>query len=101
MTVGPSEFSHLLPEKMTALESMGRANDFGAVLKDIVSGNLPENIALHLLLDVGTFLKEITCHSMRYSQTSKDFRLAVSTFFKHDHGRLGPNTDVVKTIDMD
>ena len=51
MTVGPSEFSHLLPEKMTALESMGRANDFGAVLKAIVSGNLPDNIALHLLLD--------------------------------------------------
>ena len=55
---------------MTALESMGRANDFGAVLKAIVSGNLLDNVALHLLLDVGTFLKQSTCHSMRYSQTS-------------------------------
>ena len=65
-----SEFSHLLLEIMTALESMGRANDFGAVLKAIVSGNLLDNVALHLLLDVGTFLKQSTCHSMRYSQTS-------------------------------
>ena len=42
-----SEFSHLLPEVMTALESMGRAEDFGAVLKVIVSGNLLDNVALH------------------------------------------------------
>ena len=86
---------------MTALESMGRANDFGAVLKASVSGNLLDNMALHLLLDVGTFLKQSTCHSMRYSQTSKDFWLAVSKIFKHDHGRLGPDTNVVKTIDID
>ena len=31
-------FSHLLHEIMTALESMARADDFGAVLKAIVSG---------------------------------------------------------------
>ena len=47
-----SEFSHLLPEVMTALKSMGRADDFGAVLKAIVSGNLLDNITLHLLLNV-------------------------------------------------
>ena len=58
---------------MTALESMGRAEDFGAVLKVIVSGNLLDNVALHLLLDVGTLLKQSTSHSMRYSQTSKNF----------------------------
>ena len=45
-----SEFSHLLPEVMTALESMTRADDFGPVLKAIVIGNLLDNIALHLLL---------------------------------------------------
>ena len=67
---------------MTALEFMGRADDFGAVLKAIVSGDLLDNIALHLLLDVGTFLKQSTCHRMRYSQTSKDFWLAVSKLFK-------------------
>ena len=59
-----SEFSHLLPEVMTALESMWRAEDFGSVVKSIASGNLLDNIALHLLLDVGTFLKQSTCHSM-------------------------------------
>ena len=68
---------------MAALESMGKADVFGAVLKAIVSGILLDNIALHLLLDVGTFSKQSTCHSMRYSQTSK----AVSKLFNHDHGR--------------
>ena len=63
---------------MTALESMTRADDFGPVLKAIVIGNLLDNIALHLLLDVGSFSKQSTCHSMRCGQTSKDFWLAVT-----------------------
>ena len=69
-------------EVMTAFESMEVADDFGAVLKAFVSGNLLDNIALLLLLDVVTLLMQSTCHSMRYSQTSKDFWLEVSKLFK-------------------
>ena len=96
-----SEFRHLLPKVMTVLESMNRAGVFGAVLKAIVFDNVLDNIALHLLLAVGTFLKQSTCHGMRYRQTSKHFWLAVSKLFNHDHGRLGLNTNVVKTINME
>ena len=50
------------------------------MLKVIVSGNLLDNVALHILLDVGTLLKQSTCHSMRYSQTSKDLAGSIETF---------------------
>jgi len=63
----------ILPDVVHTLNNMGRADDFGSVLQAIANGKIQNNIALHLLLDVGQFLRQDTPQSMRYNQTSLDF----------------------------
>ena len=72
----------IIPEVMDIMKSEGRDEDFCAVLEGIMSGTLTQNIALHFLLDVGQFLRQPSVHSMRYSETSKKFWLAISKLFK-------------------
>ena len=63
----------ILPDVVHSLNDMGQADDFSSVLQAIAKGKIQNNIALHLLLDVGQLLRQDTPHSMRYNQTSLDF----------------------------
>jgi hypothetical protein len=65
---------------VSALQSVGRCDDFISVLQSISNGKLDiRNLALRLLLDVGKFLN---CNQMRYSQTSIYFWLLIQKLFK-------------------
>ena len=60
--------------------NMDHADDFISVLNSL-SKIIEHNIAHHLLLDVGEFLRQIyyiTVTTMRYDQTSKYFWLLVN-----------------------
>ena len=73
----------LLPDVLKALKAIGRCDDFISVIESVASGKLDiRNMALHLLLDVGRFLKCQCRSNMRYSQTSLDFWLIVQKLFK-------------------
>jgi hypothetical protein len=72
-----------LPQLIEKLKTIGRSEDFFNVVEAIVIGKLRlENIALHLLLDIGLFLSVESSSEMRYSQTSIDFWLVVQKLFK-------------------
>ena len=45
----------LIPSVRDAVKNMGRLEDFIALLQAITNGYLGDNIAFHLLLDVGNF----------------------------------------------
>ena len=78
-----SRLLQCLPQLLEKLKTIGRSEDFLHVIESIVLGKLRlENIALHLLLDVGHFLSVGSSSEMRYSQTSIDFWLVVQKLFK-------------------
>ena len=74
---GPSEITSdmadIFADVIRVMKEIGRTEDFIGALTNIANGKLRGNIALHLLLDVGQFLRQETLHSMRYSNISKDF----------------------------
>ena len=78
-----SKSSNILEDVLNVMASIGREDDFLSILHSLVSGELsPDNIALHLLLDVGQFLRQPKVNCMRYSNVSKDFWLIVMKMFK-------------------
>ena len=65
------------------LKMDGRGEDFMAVLSSLSNGTLhPSNIALHLLLDIGNLLSQVSCRHIRYNKTSLDFWAIVHGLFK-------------------
>ena len=72
------KLGQILPDVMTQLNAMGRSEDFGSILEAIGTGKLCDNIALHLLLDVGRFFRQETAYSMHYRKTTLDFWTLVS-----------------------
>lgn len=55
-------------------EETGRGDDFKAVLRAFSNGTLnPQNIAVHLLLDIGNLLSSSSFKNVRYSDTTLDF----------------------------
>ena len=76
------ELNKLLPDVISALKEMGREQDFVSVLRNIADRKITRNVALHLLLDVGQFLRQETVHGMRYSEVTKDFWTLVQKMFK-------------------
>lgn len=78
-----SELYELIPHVIDRLLAIGRLDDFVAVLRALNRGHLEQNIALHLLLDVGKFYSQDGGISqMRYSQDTMDFWATVSKLFK-------------------
>jgi hypothetical protein len=70
------EITKMLPTipVLPIMETIDRHHDFISVLKSLVEGTLDvKNVALHLLLDIGKFLRQNTLTNMRYHQTSLDF----------------------------
>ena len=67
----------------TFLEKLGqRGQDFLSLINAVSDGRLPvDNIALHLLLDIGQFFRQKTVHSMRYSTVSLHYWLLVDKLF--------------------
>ena len=83
--IGDSDYKtliKLIPRVISVLKEMQRSEDFISVLESIAPKKLQGNIALHLLLDVGQFLRQDTVHSMRYSETTKEFWTLVHKMFK-------------------
>ncbi len=65
------------------VKSNGRGSDFMSVLMALADGTLdPKNIALHLLLDIGSILSEKSLSSVRYNKTTMDFWTLVYRMFK-------------------
>ena len=61
---------------------MGRLNDFVSLLRAIVNDKLCDNIALHLLLNVGAFYGQTNISQVRYSKDSLSFWMTVQKLFK-------------------
>ena len=58
-------------------------DDFVAVLKAIWNKNLSvKNITLHLLLDIGQFLRQNTVYNIRYHLTTLNYRTVFNKLFK-------------------
>ena len=67
---------------MSAMKETGRPDDLVSLLKGITEKRLPsENIALHLVLDIGQFLSLQTTSCMRYSNVSLTFWTLVQKLF--------------------
>lgn len=63
-----SKVAEIMPVVLAKLNSIGRVGDFVAILELLATGKLnPQNMALHLLLDVGKYLKTESVCEMRYS----------------------------------
>ena len=81
------QIKQLVPTVMETLKESGQVEDFVSVLHGIQSGALSHNISLHLLLDIGQYLRkqaQSSTHSMRYSAVSIKFWLLVQKLF---HGK--------------
>lgn len=64
-------------------EETGRGDDFKAVLRALSNGTLnPQNIAVHLLLDIGNLLSSSSFKNVRYSDTTLDFWAVVYKMFR-------------------
>lgn len=67
------QLAKIVPDVVNVLNDLGRSDDFGSVLKAIGNGQIKDNIALHLLLDIGQYLRHDSSKHMRYSKTTIDF----------------------------
>ena len=61
----------IIPSFIKALQTTGRAYDFIPILHAIADHKLDNNIACHLLIDIGNFLRPETVYSARYSEVTK------------------------------
>ena len=67
---------------MEVIKDSGREHDFLEVLEGLASGTLdPQNIALQLLLDIGSFLAAETVNKVRYSTLTLNFWTLVKKLF--------------------
>lgn len=76
------ELYELISEAIPILQENNIIEDFIAVVKCICSGQLIDNITLHLLFDVANFFSNPTASSMRHSEKSMAFWLTVKKLFK-------------------
>lgn len=76
------ELYELVSEAIPILQENNIIEDFIAVVKCLCSGQLIDNITLHLLFDVANFFSNPTASSMRYSEKSMAFWLTVKKPFK-------------------
>ena len=60
---------------------LGRLEDFLSVLINIGNGTLLDNIALHLLLDVGCFYRNNFITRIRYTEESLSFWALIQIAF--------------------
>ena len=77
-----SDIYQLLSGVISQLQDMERLGDFKALLHAIQAGHLRDDIAFHLLLDVGKFYDQSCIKRMRYDQQTIEFWLTVSKLFK-------------------
>ena len=72
-----SELIKLMPQVLEVLKAQGRDDDFMSAIKGLANGTLSvDNMPLHLLLDVGQYVRESendNIGAMRYSKTSVDY----------------------------
>ena len=80
----------LIPGVIEILKRLGKVDDFISVLKSIADGTLDVNIAMHLLLDVGGFLRQQTVYSMRYHDVTREFWTLVLKLFRGKGIRFFP-----------
>ena len=75
--------SAIINKVLNILEISGRKNDFIAVLNNLADGTLAiDNIAFHLLLDIGNFLSSQSVNNVRYNDVTLDFWCLVHKLFK-------------------
>ena len=80
-------------------EDVGRGEDFLSVLRASANGTLvPQNIAVHLLLDIGHMLSQESLQNIRYNSTTLDFWTLVYKMFRGKatrffRGTMSLNTD--------
>jgi hypothetical protein len=77
-----SELYSLIPGVIEKLEVAGRLADFESTMKAVTDGILEDNIAFHLLLDIGQFYSCSTVSNMRYSEETLQFWSTVKNLFK-------------------
>ena len=77
-----SELYSILPDVINVLKEMQRYDDFVTVMKCIRERILTENIALHLLLDIGNFYSKDSINAVRYSNETLEFWLTVQKLVK-------------------
>ena len=79
----PNDINKLFSAVLQQFADIGRENDFLSLLQCVADGRLDiNNIALHLILDMGQFLSKTKVNSMRYSNVTLDFWLLVARLFK-------------------
>ena len=71
-----------MPQVISKLRAIGRDENFLSLLTAIAEGHLDENIALHLILDVGAFYGKHCINNIRFSEESLSFWVTVSKLFK-------------------
>ena len=76
------EISKLHKKVKQILKEKGRYEDYISVLKCIADNTLTDNIALHLLLDVGNFYSKKSISCLRYSEETLAFWVTVKKLFK-------------------
>ncbi|CAH1799200.1 unnamed protein product [Owenia fusiformis] len=80
-SISETELYDIMVKVLDIMRDMDRDEDFVSVLKSIVSGKLDTNICLHLLLDIGQYLRSHKSR-MRYSEKSLQFWITVQKLFK-------------------
>ena len=81
-TTDNSDLSELFFEVINVMDQYGRKDDFISMLHAIKDGYLLQNIAFHLLLDVGLFYGLSSISNMRYDKQSLAFWITVHKLFK-------------------
>ena len=76
------ELYSILPDVINVLKEMQRYDDFVTVTKCIRERILTENIAFHLLLDIGNVYSKYSINAVRYSNETLEFWLTVQKLFK-------------------
>ncbi len=81
-TTDNCELSELIHIVIHIMDEHGRKEDFIHTLHAIKDGYILQNVAFHLLLDVGLFYSLSSVSNMRYSEQSLSFWLIVQKLFK-------------------
>ena len=77
-----STIYELIPGIIEKIRDLGRLSDFESLLQAVHDGKLQNNIALHLLLDIGQFFGLSDIRQMKYSQDTIHFWLTIQKLFK-------------------
>lgn len=81
-TLLDTDLCNLLQDAASVLKERGRYEDFLSVLRCIADSTLIDNIALHLILDVGNFYSTNCIQGLRYSEETITFWVTVKKLFK-------------------